>query len=133
MSEITYPAPGEVVAGFLQTILGEEGAQGWPLNVSSNAAEASHLIKAGAGRLFGFTVYNSAAAAQFIQLHDSQVLPADGAVPVFVVKVATVADKGVFWGDWGRFFNRGIVICNSSTFATKTIGAADCFFDAQYL
>ena len=133
MSVIETPAPHEALLAFAQTVLGEEGAQGWPLNVSSNAAESSHVIKAGAGRLFGFTVYNSAAAAQFIQLHDAQTLPADGAVPVFVVKVATVVDKGVFWGDWGRFFNRGIVICNSSTFATKTLGAADCFFDCQYL
>lgn len=118
---------------FLESILGEEDAQGWPLNVSSNVAESSHVIKAGAGRLFGFSVYNSAAAAQFIQLHDAEKLPADGAVPVFVAKAATVANLAVFWGDWGRFFNRGIVVCNSSTFATKTLGAADCFFDAQYL
>ncbi len=133
MSTIETPAPPGAVRAFMATVLGEEDAQGWPLNASSNAAAASLVVKSGAGRLFGFTVYNSAGAAQFIQLHDSQVLPADGAVPVFVVKVATVVDKGVFWGDWGRFFNRGIVICNSSTFATKTIGAADCFFDAQYL
>jgi hypothetical protein len=133
VSEITYDAPPGAVRAFMDTLLGETDAHGWPLNVSSQAAEASHIIKSGAGRLFGFTVYNSNVGAQFIQLHDAQTLPADGAVPVFVCKVATVVDKGVFWGDWGRFFDRGIVICNSSTFATKTIGAADCFFDAQYL
>jgi hypothetical protein len=133
MSEYTLPAPYEQWLAARAAILGEEGAQGWPLNVSSQAAEASHLIKSGAGRLFGFTVYNSAGAAQFIQLHDLEKLPADTAVPSLVIKVATVADRTVTFGEGGRFFNRGIVICNSSTFATKTIGAADCFFDAQYL
>jgi hypothetical protein len=133
MSVTETPTPYDQVESFLRTILGEEQAQGWPLNTWSNAAEASHAVKAGAGRLFGFTVYSSNVAAQFIQLHDAPSLPADGAVPVFVVKVALSAHLGVQWADWGRFFNRGIVICNSTTFATKTIGAADCFFDCQYV
>jgi hypothetical protein len=133
MSVSETPSPPTQVREFIESILGEEHAQGWPLNVSSQAYEASRVVKSGAGRLFGFTVYNSAVAAQFIQLFDAQALPADGAVPVAVFKVATVANLAVFWGDWGRFFNRGIVICNSSTGPTKTIGSADCFFDAQYL
>ena len=32
----------------------------------------------------------------------------------------------------GREFESGLVICNSSTDATKTIGSADTFFDVQY-
>jgi len=59
-------------------------------------------------------------------------VPANGAVPVAVFTVATVANLAVNWIP-GRTFRRGIVICNSSTGPTLTIGAADCFFDAQYV
>jgi hypothetical protein len=40
---------------------------------------------------------------------------------------------GVLFGLPPRFFNNGIVVANSSTSATLTIGAADCWFDCQYL
>ena len=59
MSVIEVDAPPGAVRSLMQTILGEEDAQGWPLNASSNAAAASLVVKSGAGRLFGFTVYSS--------------------------------------------------------------------------
>ena len=37
------------------------------------------------------------------------------------------------WSAGGRWMDRGIVWTNSSTQGTKTIGAADCLFDTQYL
>lgn len=103
-----------------------------PLNIHSNAYGASLVVKTGPGIFYGFTVYNSAAAAQFIQWFDAATLPADGAIPAGFITVATVASAGVNWLP-GRTFLTGIVICNSSTGPTKTIGAADCFFDAQFL
>ena len=103
-----------------------------PLNIHSNVYQASLVVKSGPGILYGFTVYNSKSAAQFIQVFDAATLPADGAVPAFVVTVATAANFGVNWLP-GRTFQTGIVICNSSTGPTKTIGSADCFFDCQYV
>lgn len=102
------------------------------LNSTSTAYEASRIIKAGAGRLWGFSGYNSKASAQFIQIFDSATLPADTAVPVVVFTVATVANFSLDYSTRGRKFDNGIVICNSSTGPTKTIGSADCWFDAQY-
>lgn len=106
---------------------------GLPLNVSSLALEASHVVKSGPGVLYGFTVYSDKASAQFVQLHDVQGgVPADGVIPVFCISVAATSDREFVWLP-PRYFGAGIVICNSSTAATKTLGSADCFFDVQYL
>ena len=35
--------------------------------------------------------------------------------------------------DLGRAFQAGIVVCNSTTAVTLTIGAADTWFDVQYV
>jgi hypothetical protein len=135
MGSLAYDASQNALAALLRILQGETDAPGWPLNSSSNALENSRTIKSGAGILYGFQVLNTLAAAQFIQLFDSQALPADGAVPVCVFTVPTnPANLSVFWGvGAGRFFQQGIVMCNSTTAATKTIGAANCFFDAQYI
>ena len=101
-----------------------------PDNFRSNALAASIVI-AQAHALYGFTVNNTNAAAQYIQVFDSVTLPADGAVPDVLFTIAGASDKGVLWLP-PRRFRRGIVICNSSTAGTKTIGSADCFFDVQF-
>jgi hypothetical protein len=103
-----------------------------PLNATSPRLEASRVIKTGPGILFGFTVTNTNASAQFVQIFDAATLPADGAVPI-LSKSATAADATGFNWIPGRTFLVGCIICNSSTQATKTIGAADCIFDCQFL
>lgn len=105
---------------------------GFPLSSHSNAYEKSRVVKSGAGRLFGLSGYNSG-AAQFVLLFDAATLPADGAVPIFPIAAAATSTFGAYWGSVGRWFYQGIVICNSSTGPTKTIGAADCFWDIQFI
>jgi len=112
--------------------LGGEGEHLLPRNATTLKYSASLVAKSGAGILYGFSGYNSG-AAQFVQVFDSDTVPADTAVPVFVMTAAATAN---FWAAWvwpGRTFDRGIVICNSSTGPTKTIGSADCWFDVQFL
>lgn len=104
-----------------------------PRNVSSLALANSLVVAAGECRLFGASIYSNNASAQFVQLFDAAALPADGAVPVAVYTVAATSNLGLYFGTAGRWFYRGIVICNSSTAATKTIGAADTWFDVQYV
>jgi hypothetical protein len=103
-----------------------------PLNVTSTAYETSHVVKATGGRLWGFSGYNSKGSAQFIQVHDAASLPADTAVPAVVITVAASSNFSIDFGTHGRQFATGIVICNSSTGPTKTIGSADCWFDVQH-
>jgi hypothetical protein len=106
---------------------------GLPYNNSSLALENARVALSGHGYLVAFTVSNTKAAAQFIQFHDTNAVPSDGAVPVLVFTVAAQSDRTIAYTLPGRFFQRGIVLCNSSTAATKTVGSADCFFDVQYL
>lgn len=98
---------------------------------SSAAAEASAIVKASAGTLYQLVGYNAKTSAQFIQLHDSSTVPADTSVPALVFKVAasTAFDLTL---PKGFPLTAGIVVCNSSTYATKTMGSADCFFTAIY-
>lgn len=100
-------------------------------NATVTAYATSLIIKATPGKLIKINGYNSKVLAQFIQIHDSATLPADGAVPAVVINAATVANFSIDFSPNGRLFANGIVICNSSTGPTKTIGLADCWFDAQ--
>ena len=102
-----------------------------PTNSTQAALATSKVIKASAGTLFGISGYNSG-AAQFIQLHDAAALPADTAVPVVNIAVAATSNFSIDFGLYGMAFANGIVACNSSTAATKTIGGADCQFFARY-
>lgn len=102
------------------------------MNATTTAQAASLQIKASEGTLFGLTAYNNNAGAQFIQLHDAASAPADTAVPVIVFEIASNTARSLDLGRLGRRFSSGIYVCNSSTDVTKTIGAADCLFDAQY-
>jgi hypothetical protein len=120
---------GDMIAGLAR----ELHAAGLPLNTHSNVYEKARQVKGGPGYLFGFTVYSSSGSTQFIQVHDSAVLPANGAIPAVTFTLATVAHLAVQWLPLGRAFQTGIYLVNSSTGPTLTIGSADCFFDAQYI
>lgn len=119
--------PSTPVGGYL--LLPEQ----LPNNSTSGALEASHFVSAGESRLFGFTVSSTRGTGQFIQVFDASELPANGAIPIVSIDIATVTAKAVSFGDTGRWFFRGIWLCNSTTQGSKTLGAADCLFDAQYL
>lgn len=103
-----------------------------PVNNPSAVYEASRVVKASAGILFGITIHNSNVAAQFIQLHDSAALPANGAAPVTLITIPAASSINLDFGAHGKAFALGIVVCNSTTGPTKTLGAADCFFDARF-
>ena len=102
-----------------------------PCNFNRGVLLASIVIP-GHLVVYGFTVYNTKASAQFGNVFDSATLPADTAVPLFSFPLAANNLGAFSWGTNGREFMQGLTLCNSSTDATKTSGAADCFFDVQY-
>jgi len=92
----------------------------------------SSVVLTGYLRVYGFTVYSSRVSAQFILVFDASSLPADAKVPLFAIPVTASSQVSAYYGAPGRIFQQGLVLCNSSTDTTKTIGSADCFFDVQY-
>lgn len=103
-----------------------------PSNATTTAYAASLIVKASAGTLYSITGYNSGNVTQFIQIHDSATLPADGSIPKVIFIVPPLSNFSFDLTPFGRSFASGIVVCNSSTGPTKTIGSANCWIDAQY-
>lgn len=103
-----------------------------PLNIGSTAYETSHVISTAPCVIYGVAGYNSKNAGQFIQLHDAVALPANTAIPIETLTVATVANFSIDYGLYGKRFTTGAVIANSSTGPTLTIGSADCWFTVRY-
>jgi hypothetical protein len=94
---------------------------------------ASMVIKGtGAGILYGISGYNSLASPQFILLFSSPTVPADTAVPDIIIAVPASSNFSLDFGVHGRVFSTGISVSNSTTGPTKTIGAANCSFDARF-
>jgi hypothetical protein len=104
-----------------------------PRNASTPALAASLVAFVGQGRLMGITVSNTKGSSQFIQVFDASSLPADAAVPIISIDIATVVAKAIAFDPGGRWMSRGCIVCNSSTQGSKTIGSADCLIDVQYI
>lgn len=102
------------------------------LRANSSAYEASRIAKASAGTLIQCMIYNSKTSGQFFQLHDSATLPADTAAPVAIMFVQAQSTAAFDIPVTGMPFANGIVVCNSSTGPTKTIGAADSYYTITY-
>lgn len=101
-------------------------------NATSIAYEASRIIKTAPAILYGFSGYNSKSSTQFILVFDANSIPAEGAIPMIIISVAASSSFAFDLGSVGRTMKYGIVLVNSSTGPTKTIGSADCWFDVQY-
>lgn len=129
------PAPvlSNVTAPLATAAVPSGATQASTSTITSAAYETSHVVKASPGVLYGLAGYNSLASAQFVQIHDATALPADTAVPAFILTVGASSNFSVDFGVYGRTFVNGIVVCNSTTGPTKTIGAANCWFDVRYV
>ena len=106
-----------------------------PRNISyydSAAYEASAVVKASPGTVHRISGYSSDANPVWVQLHDAASLPADTAVPILTIYVGAGENFDFDLSTIGRFCEKGIVICNSSTGPTKTIDGATAFFNIQY-
>lgn len=96
---------------------------------NSSGNVASLVAASNPALLCGISGYNAKATDQFIQIHDAASLPADASVPVIVFEVTALTKFSIDYTSNPRPFSTGIIVCNSSTEATKTIGSADCQID----
>lgn len=110
-----------------------DGYDAFPVNSHSLAFEASRVVKAGAGTLYGFSGFSNDTGSGFILGFDAAAVPSNGAVPVLVVATSAASNFSADWGQWGRAFTRGIILCYSTTAATLTLGSASVWIDAQYV
>jgi hypothetical protein len=105
----------------------------FPLNKKSGAYVTSLVVATGARSLFGFSGFSSNVAGQWIQWHDASKVPASGAVPEGILYVGPNGNFGTGFTTDGRRFWSGIILVNSTTGPTYTPGAADTWFDVQYV
>lgn len=95
----------------------------------TTAATATNLVlytgKGGAGTTLTVIFTNTNAATRYLQIFDAAALPADATVPKASIAVAT-GQTYVLNVPWSC--TTGIVLCNSTTALTKTLGAADSIF-----
>lgn len=103
-----------------------------PLNYASRALEASAVIKTGPGLLVGITITNTLSSPQYLMVFDAVTLPADGAIPKLAKSIPANDAVGINWIP-PRTFLTGIIVCNSTTNTSKTLGLANCIFDAQFI
>lgn len=97
----------------------------------NSGVAASGVIKNAAGTLYGGVFMNSNAATRYLQIFDSATVPADGATPLLSIPVPA-GTAFPFGYIRGRAMANGIAWCTSTTFATKTLGAADAIADMQF-
>ncbi len=94
-------------------------------NADVGTLVASRIVSTGACKLLAVIVLNTNGSQQYIQVHESATVPAEGQVPD--LPSIPVAGGTVAMFDFGPGVDLdNCTICNSSTSATKTIGAADC-------
>ena len=98
----------------------------------NNGALDNYILIPGNLRVYGFVVYSTKGTAQYLNVFDASELPDDNAIPAFSWPLPANSGVGIGYTWAGRHFEYGMVLCNSSTDAKKTIGSADCFFDVQY-
>jgi hypothetical protein len=106
-----------------------------PPSIMSNtpsALAASGVLKGTGGTLYTLSGYSDSASAQYLQIHITGTVPSDGAAPFAVFAVAAKSNFMFDFGAYGLPCSAGIVWNNSTTLATKTIGAADCYVVATY-
>ena len=94
-------------------------------NADAGALVASRVITTKPCKLLSIVVLNTNAAIRYFQIHETASLPADGAVPdVPSIPVSANSAMQFDFGAGGLDLD-ALTICNSTTAATKTIGAAD--------
>lgn len=98
-------------------------------NADAGTLVASRIVSTVPCKLFTLLVHNTG-PDQFIQIHETATLPANGQKPVLPsIPVAANTIEAIDLGIVGVDL-AACTICNSTTATDKTIGAADCQISA---
>ena len=99
---------------------------------ATTSLSASGVIKESAGTLYGISGINNSSNDQYLQIFNSDTVPADATVPTLVLFIPANSNFSFDLGDYGYPFATGISWSSSSTLATKTIGSADVWLNGIY-
>lgn len=104
---------------------------------AAGASVTSVVAKASGGTLYRVTIWNGNAAIRYAHIFDAASLPANGTAPTepphtLAVTGASVDPVVIDFGPDGVFFPTGIVVANSTTQTTLTIGSADSIIMVIY-
>lgn len=120
-----------VQALMMLPALGADAGVQYP--VFSSVRENSHIIKQSSGVLIELAGTSLNTSGQWIMIFDATAVPQTGAVPVFSFGVKPYASADPSSANishtvpiTGWPFQNGIVVCNSTTPDSLTLGAADC-------
>jgi hypothetical protein len=138
MPVLAQSAAQQVVPGYL----GSNGCKGGgsapcyrqdAVPIYSSAAEASHVLKASPGTLFGLSVTSSAAG--YVLVYNSKTVPADGAVtPIACYYLSSgPGSLGVVATPFPISMSTGISVAFSSTGCFTQTSSATAFFSAQIM
>lgn len=134
-AEVYSSAPLSAVVTTTDSGSGSSSSSGW--TAYQNDSFTTAIVKASSGRVYSFSVINTAASTRYLQFHNNTAAPAAGDTPEFKVMVPAGGAIGVgtdILGALGKLFSTGIVAANSSTATTYTAGSAgdlllDLFYD----
>jgi hypothetical protein len=104
------------------------GAQTVSTRIVGNSLATNYVVVTSqATKVFAVTGYTT--ATQFIQVFQTNALPANGSTPIFSVPVAAGQGYSVDFSFYGADMDK-LTVCNSTTANTLTLGAADTTFQA---
>lgn len=130
-----YPVDGAEKYANLVYIVGADaqvGASAGILRANTSGLASSLIAKSSAGTALSIFGLSTLASVQFIHVFDSAVVPSNGAIPTLIFRVTSNSNFNFPIADTGIPFTNGIVVCNSTTDATLTLGAANCSFVVTY-
>lgn len=104
-----------------------------PLNYNVGALRTSIVVP---GRIvvYGFTVTNTSAGAEFLCVFDANAVPASGAIPLFSKGLPAHDAVGFDWTPRGRQFQNGLVLAASASDSSLDVRVeANYLFDVQFV
>jgi hypothetical protein len=101
-------------------------------NSGGTLVSSGVVVSDGPARLYNLTVTSEDNSDQYILLFDAAVVPANGAAAVAAFKVPAGATAGINYGSRGKAFEHGICWSNSTTLPDLTVGAANCYAEANW-
>lgn len=128
-SAVTSPSSSGSVIALLKGVLSRGDRQ--LSNSTSTALEATRVVKASAGTLFGLTGHVDTAG--YVWVCNKASAPSGSSDNLlFPVKVSAAGPFSVDLGRFGRYCSTGIAVGFSSSATTWSSGGSNMWVDAQY-